>query len=279
MEKRKTARKKGVQRKPVQKKIARKKAAGKTPEEKRATKKTAAKKMTAIKRTAEKKTSRKKSVQNKKVLKKTVHKRPPGKRHAVSARAGTKKAKRQRNEAGRETGAVADIGKIPQGYNEDTIVIMPVNADTSFIYWEITEGLFKRAAKKARLRSAHLIIKVFEEDPWKEVYSFAVSDRIGKHYMKYHGSLTPLVAEIGIIQGGTFKGIVRSNPMTVSSSAGEATDDEIWMRRIKDAFEIVRISATGAIAEPGLQWLLVKYYREATAQRGSLFGSMFLSSP
>ncbi|HDH02283.1 MAG TPA: DUF4912 domain-containing protein, partial [Nitrospirae bacterium] len=82
---------------------------------------------------------------------------------------------------------------IPKGYNIDTIVIMPVNADMSFVYWEITDKLLNGRLRELNIGSAELMIKVFGRDSRKEVSSFEVKERVGKNYIKYPASFKPLV--------------------------------------------------------------------------------------
>jgi hypothetical protein len=276
MENKKTVKKKTVHKRTTAKKTAAKKtAAKKTAAKKTAAKKTAAKK-TAAKKTAAKKTSAKKTAAKKTAAKKTV----VVKRTATKGATSLKRLKSRPRSVAKKKSPAPDADKIPHGYNEDTIVIMPVNADTNFIYWEITERLLKRKRKTPHRRSEKLVIRVFEEDSRREAYSFNISERIGKHYMKFNGPQKPLVAEIGVIRGRTFTSILRSDPTTVSPSSANTAGDEIWMQRIRDTYEIIRPPKISAHAEARLQWLLAKYYFEVEASRiGSLFGSMFWSLP
>jgi hypothetical protein len=106
--------------------------------------------------------------------------------------------------------------QIPGGYNIDTIVIMPVNTDTSFVYWEVTDRLLNGSRKKLKNGSAQLMVKVFEADCLKEVCSFEVRERIGKNYINYQPSFKTLIAEIGVSNGSGFVALLRSG--TVSES-------------------------------------------------------------
>ena len=114
--------------------------------------------------------------------------------------------------------------QIPNGYNIDTIVIMPVNTDTSFIYWEVTDRLLNGNQKKLKSGSAQLMVKVFEADCLKEVCSFEVRERIGKNYINYQSSFKPLIAEIGVSNGSGFVGLLKSG--TVSESPGDFSSME-----------------------------------------------------
>jgi hypothetical protein len=263
MENKKTVKKKTVHKRTTAKKTAAKKtAAKKTAAKKTAAKKTAAKK-TAAKKTAAKKTSAKKTAAKKTAAKKTAAKKTSAKktsakktaakktvvvkRTATKGATSLKRLKSRPRSVAKKKSPAPDADKIPHGYNEDTIVIMPVNADTNFIYWEITERLLKRKRKTPHRRSEKLVIRVFEEDSRREAYSFNISER---------------------------------DPTTVSPSSANTAGDEIWMQRIRDTYEIIRPPKISAHAEARLQWLLAKYYFEVEASRiGSLFGSMFWSLP
>jgi hypothetical protein len=276
--KKKAVQRKKAQKKTVQKMVAQNKTAKKKAVQKKSTMKKTARKAVADK-TAGKKKTVKKGVTMKTVQKKTIKKKTLRKRIAGKGPVDIKRLKRRPPVTAIGKSTIPDTGGIPHGYNEDTIVMMPINSDTGFIYWEITERLLKRKLKKSHIGSTKLIIRVFEEDSRKEVYSFDISDRVGKRYMKYRGSLRPLIAEMGILKGSTFTGLLRSNPVTMPSSAGKTADDEIWMRKIKNTFEIVRMPAAGADAELQLRLILAKYYLEALGSwSSSLFGSPFMSS-
>ncbi len=311
MVKKKTLRKKTVRKKTVGKSTAKKSTARKTAAKKTAAKKTAAKKTaakktaakktaakkTAAKKTAAKKTTAKKTTAKKTIAKKTTAKKTTAKKTTARKSAARKSAARKsaaKKTAAKKTATRKSVLKIsedikqferspashrrqmPRGYNEDTIVIMPVNADTGFIYWEITEKLLGKIKNKSHGKHERLIIKVFEEDTRKEVCSFDVSEKLGRHYMRSWRTSKPLVAEIGFLEGKKFKSLLRSNPLAVTGSSGKKIDHDVWMQRIKDSFKIIRPPADGTFSEPWVKWLFMKYYREAAKlSGGSLFGSMF----
>ncbi len=108
------------------------------------------------------------------------------------------------------------------GYNRDTIVVMPVNSDTSFVYWEVTDRLLRGNIRKLKSGSAQLMIRVFGKDANQEICSFETKDRIGKSYINYKPPLIPLVAEIGISNGTGFVGLLKSKSAQ-SPSPGKAS--------------------------------------------------------
>ncbi|VAX28687.1 hypothetical protein MNBD_NITROSPIRAE02-800 [hydrothermal vent metagenome] len=159
---------------------------------------------------------------------------------------------------------------IPKGYNIDTIVIMPVNADMNFVYWEITDKLLSDRLRESGIGSAELMIKIFERDSRKEVSSFEVKERVGKHYIKYPASFKPLVAEIGILKNGSFSMLLESRTALVPSSG---TGDEVWMEKVKDPGGTVWVSGsegTRDISSSGIseRAALQNYYEEIGAGPG-----------
>lgn len=160
--------------------------------------------------------------------------------------------------------SIAEIIETPMGYNVDTIVIMPVNMSTSFIYWEMTEKLLNCRWKSLRDGSSRLMLRVLEVDRGREIYSFPVTDRIGKHYIKYRESFNPLVAEIGTLRGKRFTGLLRSSPANMNVSAGNAGNDEIWMRKIRNTHEIVSTADRESVKKSSrLHSLIMHYYHAA----------------
>lgn len=151
-------------------------------------------------------------------------KTPSGKKPVKKASKAKKAAKAEKTEL-TEVSYDSGLHEIPHGYNIDTIVLMPVNMDTSFIYWEITDSLLNGKRKKLKSGSAQLMVKVFEADCLTEVCSFEVQERIGSSYINYQSSMKPLVAEIGISNGNGFVGLLKTrtevSPPNSSSLPGE----------------------------------------------------------
>jgi len=176
--------------------------------------------------------------------------------------------------------------EMPHGYDIDTIVLMPVNRDTSFIYWEITDRLLHGSQQKLKSGSAQLMIKVFEEYGIQEVCSFEVSERIGNSYINYQSSLKPFVAEIGISNGKGYAGLLKSRTLSAPNysqsltgkksprplSGSSETRKELWMTRKKDRREIKSLPAGGSSDKKSG---MMEYYREvAVFHDSSLFSKI-----
>jgi hypothetical protein len=162
--------------------------------------------------------------------------------------------------------SMPEISEIPRGYNADTIVIMPVNIDTNFVYWEITDRMLNGKRKILSAGAAQLMIKVFELNCKKEVYAFEAGNMIGGHYMRHNSPCKPLVAEIGLLKGKRFTGLLKSDPMTVVAPGPMAGSDEVWMNRIKNTYKITKESDQERMKHSAkLNSLLMKYYQAVRA--------------
>jgi hypothetical protein len=124
---------------------------------------------------------------------------------------------------------------IPFAYNVDTIVIMPVNVDRNFIYWEVTGKLLdEKGMGRGQLK---LMVRVHDADTDKKIYSFEVHERVGKHYMSCPAQVTSMYAEIGAMKGKIFRCLLKSNSVSLTTVSYRSADHEVWMRRVKDSGE------------------------------------------
>jgi len=153
---------------------------------------------------------------------------------------------------------------VPDFPGIDTIVIMPVNTDRSFVYWGVTRELINRKLRESNAGSGwfQLMIKVFGADSRKELLSFTVKDPAGRRYIDYHTSFQPLTAEIGmLLNDGAFISLLRSKTFpAVSPGASEAGED-MWMRGIRDMYEIVRVPRN----ETGKTDEIFRFYEETAS--------------
>ena len=166
------------------------------------------------------------------------------------------------------------VDDLPSAYNVDTIVIMPVNVDRNFIYWEVTQGLLNGKGKAFDKGSLKLMVKVFEATNNKEVYSFKVNDRIGKHYMSCVVPLRNVFAEIGILKGKKYTGLIKSDTISLTTVSARTADQEVWMKRSRGSGEIVRMSDSESNSISRYNPFLQKHFQELQ----DLFESPFSGS-
>ncbi len=181
--------------------------------------------------------------------------------------------------------SISDAYEIPHAYNIDKIVIMPVNDETSFIYWELTDRLLKSKLQELNVGSANLVIKIFEieQNCRKEIYSFKIKEQIGKHYIKCHTSFKPLVADAGILKEGEFIVLLKSKTIPTPSYEAKEIEDVIWMKKTKYMYKIIRLPGseiTNDITHIAKETELQKYYKEAIElHRNPLSSNLILTLP
>jgi len=185
--------------------------------------------------------------------------------------------RKRRSRKTKESESADEIRESPMGCNVDTIVIMPVNVSTSFIYWEMTEKLLKGGRKGMSAASSQLMLKIFATDRKREICSLPVRERIGKHYITCRDPFTMLVAEIGMLRGKRFTGLLRSRPMNVNPSLEHEEGGELWMRKIRGSHTIVSTPAgESAQKSSALRTLIMHYYHSAGAARLDVLSSASL---
>ncbi len=86
------------------------------------------------------------------------------------------------------------------------------------------------------------MIKVYETDTDKEIYSFEVNERVGNHYMSCPVPVTNIFAEIGTVKGKKFTCLMKSNPVSLTTVSSRSADHEVWMRRVNDSGEAFHTS-------------------------------------
>ncbi|UCH81055.1 MAG: DUF4912 domain-containing protein [Nitrospiraceae bacterium] len=149
---------------------------------------------------------------------------------------------------------------LPSAYNMDTIVIMPVNVEKNFIYWEVTGKLLN--GKSSGNGPLKLMVKVYETGTDKEVYSFAANEKVGKHYMNCPVPVTSLFAEIGTVRGKKFTSLMKSDPVSRTTVSARTYDHEVWMRRIKESGEAFRVSDIEVTRIPRYNPFVQKHFHE-----------------
>jgi hypothetical protein len=144
----------------------------------------------------------------------------------------------------KENSPASGIYDIPGDYGIDTIAIMPVNANTAFIYWELTD----RSAGSG-MNSSDMVIKVFETegDLPKEIHSSKVKERIGKRYINHHAPFNSLVVRIGVLKDGKFLELSKSRPRSIPFHMINKAEDEIWLKKTGGLTEVVRLPVSTGI--------------------------------
>lgn len=100
---------------------------------------------------------------------------------------------------------------LPEEYGEDSIALMIVDPRKLFIYWEITEGTFKKYAGNINIRLYDVTDVDFDGMNAKSYLDIAVNNRIGSQYIDVDPEKA-FIADIGIMDhAAVFITVARSN--------------------------------------------------------------------
>ncbi|MDQ1339571.1 MAG: hypothetical protein QG567_723, partial [Campylobacterota bacterium] len=119
---------------------------------------------------------------------------------------------------------------IPFRYGVDVIKILPVNLDTVFAYWEITNNLLK----DNKVSIENIIAKIFilEKNSENEICEFFIKDEVGSLYLKVSAPMQKVIAKVGFYdKNGVFIVLLASSTIVLPNNKIEQTDDEIWMSK------------------------------------------------
>lgn len=144
--------------------------------------------------------------------------------------------------------------EIPHRYFMDMLVLMPVNLDTVFLYWEVTPALLDGYhIDLDRLRTK---VYRFAENREEEMNEFQVCTELGKYYLHFKAAMRQVQARMGFYnEKGEFVVILHSNVFVMPNDHIEFSDDEVWMSIDKSTREIIRASLqkeSGSFSSRGL---------------------------
>ena len=128
---------------------------------------------------------------------------------------------------------------IPERYNITKIVLLPVDPSKHFTYWELSDETINLL--KSQYKDFRFVIKLY--DNGDEVLSIDINDPIGKYYIFYHAPFHQLFVVFGVFVNDQFIEIIKSNTIVVpSDEISEFAEEEIWMTKMKDWKEIIKLS-------------------------------------
>lgn len=131
--------------------------------------------------------------------------------------------------------------EIPQRYNLDMLVFMPVNLETVFLYWEVTSTLLEEYhITLERLRTK---VYVLDDDQETALNEFQVSTELGKYYLHFKAAMKRVQARMGFYnENGEFVVILDSNLFRMPNESIEFSEDEVWMSIDENTRVILRAS-------------------------------------
>ncbi|MFP4486031.1 MAG: DUF4912 domain-containing protein [Campylobacterales bacterium] len=132
---------------------------------------------------------------------------------------------------------------IPERYNINTLVLLPINPSNHFMYWEISRDYI---AEKYSSEFDGFVVKFFEKrgDSFSEGLSFKVYDENGRYYINKHIPKSEVYAVLGIIdKDGRFIELLSSNIIKTPSDS-TSIGDEVWMDKDSEWSELIKASLT-----------------------------------
>jgi hypothetical protein len=133
-----------------------------------------------------------------------------------------------------------DEFKIPSRYEASYLRLLPVNVNTVFVYWEITDFLISTVANEFDTFALKLL-----DGEKKEIVSFYFKDRLSSRYINAYIPSKNIVAVIGVIDlNGTFHEILRSNSVLMPSDVMLESLEESWMSKKSEWMELIRASVS-----------------------------------
>jgi hypothetical protein len=121
---------------------------------------------------------------------------------------------------------------IPDRYNIDTVVLLPVNPKKEYVYWEVSDKTVGAFCAKYNTADPVFILKVFagEDDSFSELASVRVG-KYGNWYFDLYCPSQKLWSEIGMLDSmGNYHTIASSKKiMMPADTISDLIDEETWM--------------------------------------------------
>lgn len=113
---------------------------------------------------------------------------------------------------------------IPDRYEIDRLVILPVNPWLIFSYWFTTQHLKQQL--KEKYINFKVVLKLFEENTEKG--SVEVGNLEGSWYIHYHSPFGKVRAVLGIEKEGIFYPVIYSNEIVMPSDMVFVEEEQHW---------------------------------------------------
>lgn len=150
---------------------------------------------------------------------------------------------------------------IPDRYQIDTVVFLPVNPKKEYVYWEVSDNTVYKFKKEHDSLEISFVLKLFKtnNEQVEEIASVRVGS-YGNWFFYFHVPDTVLWAEIGIMDNkGNYFTVASSRKIRMpSDKISEKIDEETWMTVGEKIDDIYRLSGVNDIEKgiPGSIHLL-----------------------
>lgn len=133
---------------------------------------------------------------------------------------------------------------IPDRYNIDTVVLLPVNPKKEYVYWEVSDKTVNEYLSRFSIEKPVFILKVFQsnEEYTEELASVRV-EKYGNWYFDLYCPEMNLWAELGILDSmGNYYTIASSKKIKMpTDKVSKEIDKETWMtvgEKIEKIYEL-----------------------------------------
>ncbi len=132
----------------------------------------------------------------------------------------------------------AEQYSIPDNYNIDKIVLMPVDPNKHFIYWEISEKSKKNLFQTYHPRS--FAVKLFEDG--NETLFVHIDLNMHNYYIHKHAPFKRLYVEFGIVTDNGFIPLKKSNEIVAPSDEISELSEGSWLKKVEDWKKLISLS-------------------------------------
>lgn len=144
---------------------------------------------------------------------------------------------------------------IPDRYNLDTVVLLPVNPKKEYVYWEVSDKTADSYCSRLNISQPVFILKVFQgnDSMTEELASVRVS-KYGNWYFDLYCPDMSLWAELGILDSmGNYHAITSSKKIKMpTDKVSTEIDRETWMTVGEKIEKIFELSGLGDVQKDEL---------------------------
>ncbi|MDO9265591.1 MAG: DUF4912 domain-containing protein [Sulfurimonas sp.] len=113
---------------------------------------------------------------------------------------------------------------IEQRYNKDKLVLLPINPNSSFVYWEITDKTLEKFGIDPK--DVQLSFKLFDATN-HEIIEFSSSFAISNYYINHESDHKSLYVKLFLNVGAKSQYISSSNIIGTQQNTPESTRDDL----------------------------------------------------
>ncbi len=141
---------------------------------------------------------------------------------------------------------IIDNFDVPEGYDSDTVVVLPVNRGKLYVYWEISDSARNSEINGKRVGHCQLMMVLYEvkDNDIVEFHCFEVNHKVGSGFVHYHNPYGAIIAVLGFYDKNEFIDIIISK--TIASTPLNVADklNEYWLIKAKSYVEETQVTDT-----------------------------------